>query len=395
MISLLGFIKFRILFFVPNLTFLSQTDILIQRDRRSWSVMKKRDIINLIKCFAEGNKAGFRATAAQIAHEFDLNGDTELALYIMSLLSEVNSFVPQDQDNVEIVDQPQFFEKVTNYEDMLLLPDSIMNDVLGIVNAINHHMGLHRFLFEGAPGTGKTEAVKQLGRILKRNVYVVNFSEIIDSKLGQTTKNIDCLFKQMNGFYQKQRAIFLFDEIDALALDRTNSHDVREMGRATSALLKRLDLLDKEIILVATTNLFSHFDKALVRRFDTVINFNRYTNEDLLVIAEKILNRYLDQVHLKKRDVRLFRKIMQLKKQLPYPGDLKNMIRTAVAFSNPNDEEDYFRRLYSEITGKRPDNLQQLKKNNFTVREMAILTGKSKSTIDRELKEAGTDEQSA
>ena len=167
------------------------------------------------------------------------------------------------------------------------------------------------------------------------------------------------------------------------------------MGRATSALLKRLDLLDKEIILVATTNLFSHFDKALVRRFDTVINFNRYTNEDLLVIAEKILNLYLDQVHLKKRDVRLFRKIMQLKKQMPYPGDLKNIIRTAVAFSNPNDEEDYFRRLYSEITGKRPDNLQQLKKNNFTVREMAILTGKSKSTIDRELKETETDEQSA
>ncbi|WP_303063962.1 AAA family ATPase [Acidaminococcus massiliensis] len=357
--------------------------------------MKKKDIINLIRCFVEGNKTGFRTTAIQIAHDFDQNGDTQLALYIMSLLSEANSFISQVQDSTTIGDQPQFFEKVTNYEEMLLLPDSIMNDVLGIVNAINYHMGLHRFLFEGAPGTGKTEAVKQLGRILKRDVYVINFSEIIDSKLGQTTKNIDCLFKQMNGFYQKQKAIFLFDEIDALALDRTNNHDVREMGRATSALLKSLDQLDKEVILVATTNLVTHFDKALLRRFDSVISFNRYTNEDLLTIAEKILNRYLDQAHLKKRDIRLFRKIMQLKKNLPYPGDLKNMIRTAIAFSNPNDEEDYFRRLYSEITGKRSNNLQQLRKDNFTVREMAILTGKSKSTIDRELKEARFDEQSA
>ena len=37
------------------------------------------------------------------------------------------------------------------------------------------------------------------------------------------------------------KVIFLFDEIDALALDRTNSHDLREMGRATSTLLKGLD----------------------------------------------------------------------------------------------------------------------------------------------------------
>ena len=358
-------------------------------------LFQKKDIINLIRCFVEGNKTGFKTTAIQIAHDFDQNGDTQLALYIMSLLSEANSFIPQVQDSTTILDQPQFFEKVTDFEEMLLLPDSITNDVLGLVNAINYHMGLHRFLFEGAPGTGKTEAVKQLGRILKRDVYVINFSEIIDSKLGQTTKNIDCLFKQMNGFYEKQKAIFLFDEIDALALDRTNNHDVREMGRATSALLKSLDQLDKEVILVATTNLVMYFDKALLRRFDSVISFNRYTNEDLLTIAEKILNRYLDQAHLKKRDIRLFRKIMQLKKNLPYPGDLKNMIRTAIAFSNPNDEEDYFRRLYSEITGKRSNNLQQLRKDNFTVREMAILTGKSKSTIDRELKEAKSDEQSA
>ena len=192
----------------------------------------------------------------------------------------------------------------------------------------------------------------------------------------------------MNGIYQKYNMIFLFDEIDALALDRTNNNDLREMGRATSTLLKCLDSLDKDIILVATTNLYSYFDKALIRRFDSVISFNRYTQDDLLDIAEKILNRYLDQLHLKNRDIRLFRKIMKLIDYLPYPGDLKNMIRTAIAFSNPNDEFDYFRRLYSTVCGKTPENLIELKRQKFTVREIAILTNKSKSTIDRELKEA-------
>ena len=37
---------------------------------------------------------------------------------------------------------------------------------------------------------------------------------------------------------------------------------------------------------------------------------------------------------------------MKLISPLPYPGDLKNLIKTAVAFSNPDDELDYFRRLY-------------------------------------------------
>jgi flagellar biosynthesis/type III secretory pathway chaperone len=349
--------------------------------------MKKKDIINLIKYHMEGNDAGFKSTAYQIAKDFDAAGDTQLGLYLMSLMSDANTFVPQQvNERLDINGIARYFEKVPVANNMLLLPDTIMNDVLGIVNAINHNIGMHCFLFEGAPGTGKTEAVKQLGRILTRDVYMINFSEIIDSRLGQTAKNIISLFDEMNHIYLKHKTIFLFDEIDALALDRTNENDLREMGRATSTLLKGLDSLDKDVVVIATTNLFSHLDKALVRRFDAVINFNRYTSKDLLDIAEKMLNQYLDQMHIKNRDIRLFRKIFTLTEKIPYPGDLKNMIRTAVAFSNPHDGMDYFRRLYAAVCGHNPDNMELLKKQKFTVREIGILTNKSKSTVDRELK---------
>ena len=47
---------------------------------------------------------------------------------------------------------------------MLLLPDEITGDLIGIVNAIEHHIGINKFLFQGAPGTGKTEAVKTIGK---------------------------------------------------------------------------------------------------------------------------------------------------------------------------------------------------------------------------------------
>lgn len=141
----------------------------------------------------------------------------------MSLLSNVNTFVPQMIEN-----KSDYFEKLEAKEDMLLLPDEITNDLIGIVNAVERRIGINKFLFRGAPGTGKTEAVKQLARILNRELYMVNFASVVDSRLGQTQKNLEELFNEINGFVQPDKVIVLFDEIDALALDRTNANDHRD-----------------------------------------------------------------------------------------------------------------------------------------------------------------------
>ena len=344
--------------------------------------MKKKNILSLIRYHAEKNEAGFRNEAYEIAKDFDQTGDSQLAEYIMSLLSNVNTFVPQMEDM-----QFAFFEKIEAKEGMLLLPDVITQDIIGIVNAIDHMVGINKFLFQGAPGTGKTEAVKQLARILGREIYMVDFSALIDSKLGQTQKNLVELFKEINQFIQPEKVIVLFDEIDALALDRTNQNDLREMGRVTSTLLKCFDRMNENIVLVATTNLYDHFDKAIIRRFDSIIDFNRYEREDLLIIGEKMLDEYLQKFKLASRDIRLFRKIINLYDQIPYPGDLKNVIRTSIAFSNPKDGTDYFRRLYYAVCNEKPENLKKLQAQNFTVREIEILTQKSKSSVARELKD--------
>lgn len=349
--------------------------------------MKKRSILSLIKYYAEKNDVGFRNEAYEIAKEFDKSGDYQLSEYIMSLLSNVNTFVPQVSESAS-----PFFERIEAQEDMLLLPDAITNDLLGVVNVVEHNIGINKFLFQGVPGTGKTEAVKQLARILNRDLFMVDFSAIVDSKLGQTQKNLAALFKEINSFVQPKNVIVLFDEIDAIALDRTNSNDLREMGRATTAILKGLDRMKEDVVLIATTNLFEHFDKALIRRFDLVIDFNRYTKEDLLLISERLLDRYLDKFKLANRDIRLFRKIMNLLLEKKYPGDLKNLIKTSVAFSNPHDGMDYFRKLYYSICGEKPNDLKKLQAQKFTVREIEILTGRSKSSVARDLKGQNVDE---
>lgn len=346
--------------------------------------MKKKDIINLIRFHIERNEAGFRACAATIAREFDAAGDGQLAAYVMSLISGTEAFVPQSQDEAEM----PFMRKDVSSPSMLLFPDPILQDILGVVNAVKHRLGVNKFLFKGAPGTGKTEAARHLARILNREIYIVQTESLVDSKLGQTQKNVLELFHAINLFPKPSRVLVLFDEIDSLALDRTSPNDLREMGRATSSVLKGLDELVSDVVFIATTNLFDYFDKALSRRFDFIVDFNRYGRDDILALAEKILDSFLARFKLANRDIRLFRKILALKEPLPLPGELKNLIRTSVAFSDPQDGVDYFRRLYRAVCPKTgEEDAKRLQKHGFTVREIGILLQRSKSGVARELSE--------
>lgn len=344
--------------------------------------MKKKNVINLIKYYSENNDVSFRNEAYEIAHDFDLSGDTELAEYIMALLSSANTFVPQMNEN-----EVSFLRRINYADEPLPLPEIIKSDILGIVNAISHNAGVNKYLFYGAPGTGKTETAKQVARILSRELYIVDFDNLIDSKLGQTAKNIAHLFNQLNTVAHPERIIVLFDEIDAIALDRTNSNDLREMGRATSAVLKGMDSLNEELVMIATTNLYNSFDKALLRRFDSCIDFNRYTNQELHEIAEIILGFFLKKFKIENRNIRLFNKILDKMERIPYPGELKNLIKTSIAFSNPNEEFDYLRRLYATVTNNQKTDIRELQKQGFTVREIEILSGISKSQVSRALQE--------
>lgn len=345
--------------------------------------MKKRNVINLIRYHEERNESAFRSEAAEIARDFDASGDYQLAEYIMALVSDANAFVPQSDDG------GGFFRKLEPSSSPLPLPEAISADVTGICNAIAHNAGVNKFLFQGPPGTGKTETARQIARIVGRELFAVDFNVVIDSKLGQTAKNIGNLFEQINSLRFPERAIVLFDEIDALALDRIDTHDVREMGRATSALLRELDAMSDQVVLIATTNLYGSLDKALSRRFDAIIDFGRYTREDLLDIADVLLSGLLQRFRRAGRDMRLFRKIMAQMEEIPYPGELKNMLRSALAFSSPDDPYDYLRRLYAQACPGSPvSDLARLREQGLTMREIEKLSGVPRSTVSRELKGA-------
>lgn len=347
--------------------------------------MKKKNILNLIKYHVEKNDSAFRNESISIARYFDSIGDQDLAEYILGLLSELPQFSPQ---SIEV--NSEYLEQLDTIKlEALHLPIEIMNDIKGIINAVGHNVGINKFLFEGYPGSGKTEAAKQVARLLNRNLYRVDLESLIDSKLGKTNKNIIQVFDEIHALPNASHAVILLDEIDIIALDRVNSNDVREMGRVTSTILRELDRLseiNKDIILIATTNLFNNFDKALLRRFDATINFNRYTKEDLIEISEFYFSSFIKNFKGITKDIRLLRKILKVSETLPYPGELKNIIKTSIAFSDVSSEYDYLKRLYNALIGKLDyKDVSDLYLEGFTVREIEKLKGESKSTVSRKL----------
>ena len=318
--------------------------------------MKKQNVLNLIKYHVERNENSFRNEAIAIARYFDSIGDYQLSEYIMGLISESNLYSPQSSD----------------FESEFLKQVEIRN-----LEALNLPL--------------------EITRLLDRSLFRVDFENLIDSKLGQTNKNIIEVFREINMLPNANKVVVLFDEIDVIALDRINSNDIREMGRVTSTILRELDRLtdlNKEIVLIATTNLYSNFDKALVRRFDAVINFNRYSDDDLIEVAEYYFSSFIKNFKGISKDTRLFKKILKTAKKIPYPGELKNIIKTSLAFSDVSSEYDYLKRLYNSLIGSLDQkDINQLHEEGFTVREIEKLKGESKSAVSRKLKREEVDSE--
>ena len=343
--------------------------------------MKKQNLVNIVKYHVEKNDEAFISEVAEIAKEFDYNGDYSIAQYLMELISSANFYIPQQSYK-----NLKYLRKVEYSPKPLLLPNIIEEDIVGITRAIANNSGLSKFLFYGEPGSGKTESAYQIARLLNRDILSVDFEQLVDSHLGETPKNVAMLFDEIN-HVAYDKVIIIFDEIDSIVLDRINTNDLREMGRVTSLFLKELDKLNENITIIATTNLYQNFDKALIRRFDAIVSFDRYSKKDLIEIADSILITNLKKANNLKQDLRLFNKILNKINKMPYPGDLKQIIKTAIAFSDNSQKYDYLRKIYMSLNGNPEQiDIQKLSKEGFTTREIEILSKIPKSSVSRKLK---------
>lgn len=135
-----------------------------------------------------------------------------------------------------------------------------------------------KLLFVGPPGVGKTMAAGAIATELGLPLRVVNLHNAIDSHLGESAKKLSKVFDQISVF----RAVYLFDEFDALASRRDggNGTDVGEMKRLVNSILMFMDRTITQGVIIATTNLADVIDRAMFRRFDMTLDFTR-TDEAL------------------------------------------------------------------------------------------------------------------
>lgn len=133
-------------------------------------------------------------------------------------------------------------------------------------------------LFYGAPGTGKTETVLQIARQTGRDLMQVDIAGLRDKWVGESEKNIKEVFARYRNLCQTcdVMPILFFNEADAIINKRTENveHSVDKMDNAMQNIILQ-EIEDLDGILIATTNLTSHLDKAFERRFLYKVEFHK------------------------------------------------------------------------------------------------------------------------
>jgi AAA+ superfamily predicted ATPase len=156
-------------------------------------------------------------------------------------------------------------------------------------------------LFHGYPGTGKTETVYQIARETKRDILMVNISEIKDKYVGESEKRLKSIFETYKKCLKthEHAPILLFNESDALIGKRMNvEHSIDQMNNAMQNILLQ-ELEDFKGVLMATTNLTQNLDTAFERRFLYKIRFTRPTDNSKKLIWKEKLNFLNDDEALK------------------------------------------------------------------------------------------------
>lgn len=126
----------------------------------------------------------------------------------------------------------------------------------------------HRLLLEGPPGTGKTMTAAVIAHELSLPLLTIRLDSLLSKFLGETASKLRTVFEAV----ATQRAVYLFDEFDALGGHR-DGNDVGEARRILNSFLIFLEQASAESIVVAATNHRSILDHALFRRFDVVIKY--------------------------------------------------------------------------------------------------------------------------
>lgn len=254
----------------------------------------KADILKLLlQSHAEGDESSFRKAALQLAAAESTSGHVRVAEEIRAIIAKmpatsarkVGPVVDIAAPRGELADLLEGGHRDERLRDIVLRPD-VRELLLRVISENRSRGRLERFgvsprrrlLFHGAPGCGKTLAAAVLAGEMGLPLMTVRFDALFSRFLGATAIQLRAIFAEM----PRRPGVYLFDEFDSVAKARGDSQDVGEMNRVVTAFLQLVDADVSGSILVAATNHVELLDRAVFRRFDVIVPFDKPTREQLV-----------------------------------------------------------------------------------------------------------------
>ncbi len=241
----------------------------------------------LVRSHAEGDDTHFYAVAMQVAARAAKAGQTKFAQELRDVVDAAKT--ASQQEGVRRLRPVPVVQPRGDLAGLLGVsyPDQRMSDLVvepGVRTALERVLTeqrqqdrlrdhgfepLHSLLLIGPPGTGKTLSASVLAGELRLPLFLIRLEALITKFMGETAAKLRLIFDAL----EETRGIYLFDEVDALAGDRSSTNDVGEIRRVLNSFLQFLEHEGSSSIVVAATNHPQLLDRAIFRRFGAVIEY--------------------------------------------------------------------------------------------------------------------------
>lgn len=260
-----------------------------------------KQILAMLKSKADGDDERFLSIALQIAASEARQGHKQTAEELRSAVDQVRArssrgasvAIPFAQPRGDLAGLLEMRSPRFKMKDVVL-GDRLMAGIDDIIRQQRKRDWLRehgktpnrRLLFVGPPGSGKTMSAEALAGELNLPVFIIRLEALISRYMGETAAKLRLVFDES----AKHRGVYLFDEFDAVGGHRTATNDVAEMRRVLNSFLQFMEEeTSTDSLIVCSTNHASLLDRALLRRYDQVFEFDPPSQAQIKEIILKSL----------------------------------------------------------------------------------------------------------